>query len=325
MGKDGVLKGIIGLQAVCMIVLAVFVVVRLLPSDPVSVSAAGKLDAAAGLGSLGGDAAAVVGSDTISESELVKQLKKQYGDSVLRTMMIRSALDQESAKGAISANDQEVQDELDSQMQGYADKDSFYREMKEQLGMSRDDVYADAMYRLLLEKWMTRDITVDDSKVDAYMQEHAAELAPSAQIHLRWIVTATEQEASDVLEELGRGGDFAELARQRSTDEGTASGGGDLGLVDEQDPFVDPGVLRAAKRLDPGDIAGPIGVAGGYAVMELMERVAPRAASDRELRQRLRRLISLDEAGSLKDGENKLLQQYRAVDGPVPAPSPARG
>ena len=52
MGKDGVLKGIIGLQAVCMIVLAVFVVVRLLPKDPVSVPATGKLDAAVGLGSL---------------------------------------------------------------------------------------------------------------------------------------------------------------------------------------------------------------------------------------------------------------------------------
>ena len=191
--------------------------------------------------------------------------------------------------------------------------------------MSRDDVYADAMYRLLLEKWMTRDITVDDSKVDAYMREHAAELAPSAQIRSPMDRDGDGKEASDVLEELGRGGDFAELARQRSRDEGTASGGGDLGLVDEQDPFVDPGVLKAAKGLDPGDIAGPIGVGGGYAVMELLERIAPRTSSDRELRQRLRRLISLDEAGSLKDGENRLLQQYHAADGPVPAPSPARG
>ena len=57
----------------------------------------------------------------------MNQLKKQYGDSVLRTMMIRSALDQESAKGTVSASEQEVLDELDSQMQGYADKDSFYR------------------------------------------------------------------------------------------------------------------------------------------------------------------------------------------------------
>ncbi|MGU3473777.1 peptidylprolyl isomerase [Paenibacillus sp. D51F] len=320
MGKDKMLKGIIGLQAVCMIVLAVFVVLQQLPE---SAPASGDMPGAGAGGSDG--EAAVVGDQSIRNSDWVEHLKQQYGDSVLRMLMLRSALDQESAKGSLEVTAEEIQSELASQMEGYEDEDAFYREMKEQLGMSRDDVWSDAMYRLLLEKWMTRGIEVPDKEVDAYMKEHQAELSPSSRLHLRWIVLADSDKASAVLDELEQGADFEELAQRESLDEGTASSGGDLGLIDERDPFLDPGAAKAAAGLQPGDIAGPVEVAGGYAVIELLERITPPDPGKAAMRERVKRMIALDEAGSLKDGEEKLLKQYQATVLPDPTPEPTKG
>jgi hypothetical protein len=50
---------------------------------------------------------------------------------------------------------------------------------------------------------------------------------------LRHILVATEAEARDVVEELEAGADFAELAAERSTDEGSAANGGALGADDQ--------------------------------------------------------------------------------------------
>ncbi|QJC50234.1 hypothetical protein HGI30_00485 [Paenibacillus albicereus] len=320
MGRNKALKTIIGLQAVCMIVMAAFVLAERLQGEPILVPAQAQVDE-----SVQGEdgAAAVVGSERITESELGARLRDQYGESVLQTMMIRSALDQESARGGLAVTEAEIEAELQAQMEGYGDEEGFYREMASQFGLSRDEVYEEAMYRLLLEKWMTKGIAVSDAQVEAYLQEHEAELRPAPRAHLRWIVSASRDEAQSLLGQLEAGGDFAELARMYSLDEATAELGGDLGVVEEGDPFLDPGAAAAASSLAEGEIGGPAEVAGGYALVQVLERESPLALDEQVLRSKVRRLIALDEAGSTKEGEQRLLRQYGARIGGDASPQPA--
>ncbi|MDT2235530.1 hypothetical protein P7H25_17615 [Paenibacillus larvae] len=49
--------------------------------------------------------------------------------------------------------------------------------MKEQLGMSRQEVKDDVYYKLLLEKVATKDIQVSDSEIQDYIQAHPEEYA----------------------------------------------------------------------------------------------------------------------------------------------------
>lgn len=321
MGRDKALKTIIGLQAACMIVLAAFVLAGQLRGEPVLVPVGAQVGEN---GEDGGDGtAAVVGSEVIAESELAARLRDQYGESVLQTMMIRSALDQESAKAGLAVTEAEIEAELQAQMEGYGDEEGFYREMESQFGLDRDEVYEEAMYRLLMEKWMTQGIVVSDAQVDAYLQEHEAELRPAPRAHLRWIVSASRAEAEALLGRLEAGEDFAELARRHSLDEATAELGGDLGVVEEGDPFLDPGAAAAAAELAEGELGGPTEVEGGFALVQLLERESPPALDEQVLRSKVRRLIALDEAGSLKEGEQRLLRQYGARTGADASPQPA--
>ncbi|SDS77372.1 foldase protein PrsA [Paenibacillaceae bacterium GAS479] len=291
-----------------MIVLAVLIIMNQLPDEPAILPANAQSEKAETDDGL----AAAVGNERISEDELAERLRKLYGESVLQTMMIRSALDQESAKGDLQATEAEVESELLTQMAGYGDEESFYREMKAQFGLSRDEVYEEAMYRLLMEKWMTKGIAVSEGQIDTYLEEHAAELRPAPQMHLRWIVSSSQEESQQLLDQLEAGKDFAELARDNSTHTETAELGGDLGVVEEGDPFLDPGAAEAAATLSPGEVSEPVEVEGGFALVQVLTREQPRWLDEELLRAEVKRIIALDEAGSLKEGEQRLLQQYGA-------------
>lgn len=319
MGKDRLLKGIIGLQAVCMIVLAVVVVATVLPlggrgdGKPPKREGEGTPGLAGNGSDAGGLAAiATVGGKPITMKELQERLYRQYGDEVLRTMMVRTAIDLESAAANISVTDEEIEADLAEQMESYGGEEAFYDAMKSQLGLGRDDVREDAKYRLLLEKIATRGITVSDKEVDDYLAEHAEEYAPSTRLHLRWIVTESGKDAETVLDKLENGEDFGELARTYSIDAATSASGGDLGEIDEEDGFLDPSILRVAHDLEPGDYAGPIATAEGPAVIQLIGKSTVEQADHSTLRDRVRRTIALGMARPLTDVENELLAKYDA-------------
>ena len=84
----------------------------------------------------------------------------------------------------------------------------------------------------------------------------------------RHILLETEDEATEVLALLEDGGDFAELATERSTDPSAATNGGDLGCQPEG-TFV-PEFEEAAFAAQAGDIVGPVETQFGFHVIEVL-------------------------------------------------------
>lgn len=76
-------------------------------------------------------------------------------------------------------------------------------------------------------------------------------------------------DAENVLEEVEEGGDFAELAREHSSD-GSAEDGGDLGFVDEDTPFVEE-FKEVALSLDPGETSGLVETQFGFHIITAVE------------------------------------------------------
>jgi len=94
-------------------------------------------------------------------------------------------------------------------------------------------------------------------------------------IPVRIIVVPTREEAAQILEQLGKGADFAAIAREKSTDS-TAADGGYMGKVD-------PGSLRpelreALKDLTPGQASQVTTIPTGYAILRVVAETQPRAA-----------------------------------------------
>jgi parvulin-like peptidyl-prolyl isomerase len=98
-----------------------------------------------------------------------------------------------------------------------------------------------------------------DANVDHYTQE----------VHLRHIVLNAPEEAEQVLEQLGSGGDFRQLARRNSID-ASASRGGDLGFLAKgaMNPAFEPVVFRMA----PNEVRGPIASSFGFHIVQVVGR-----------------------------------------------------
>lgn len=134
--------------------------------------------------------------------------------------------------------------------------------------------------------------TVTDDEVKARYDKEVAALPKQEEVHARHILVKTEDEAKDVIKQLDAGKDFAELAKEKSTDPNKADGG-DLGyftkgrMVKE---FED-----AAFTLDKGTYSKtPVKTDFGYHVIKVEDkRDAPPPAYD-QVKDQVRQLVMRD-------------------------------
>ncbi|REE56402.1 foldase protein PrsA [Paenibacillus taihuensis] len=312
--KDRVLRSIVLLQAVCMIIMAILVVFRVLL--PPKAAPQTDIDGLQQQGNTPPSAeepiAATVGSERITEKQLNEQLRLQYGDQLLRTLMVRAATRLEADAYGLQVTEEEIDDELSIMMAGYESEQQYYDAMKEQLGLTREGVHDDAKYRLLLDKVAVRSVDVTDAEIDAYIADNKEQYSARTQLHLAWIVVPDRKTADEVLDKLSDGEDFALMARTYSIDSDTSENGGDLGYIDADDPFADQAMLEAAGGLSVGGVTGPITVDLGQAIIQLLEKKTEKEMSNSRQRDQARRDIALSKLNGLRSFEDQLLQKYDA-------------
>ncbi|OMF25293.1 hypothetical protein BK133_21860 [Paenibacillus sp. FSL H8-0548] len=330
MKKYEVLKAVVILQAVCMVVLTVVVVIKVFPGNdrfqdrrPQTNAGSGEdLDQGKTDQPLIVDPSkqtdherviAKIGQESITLADLEKELYKQHGAAVLRTIMVHKVVELEAEASELSISAEEQDRELAKLIEGYESEDHFYEVMQNQLGMTKEQVLEDLRYRLLLEKIVIRSISISDDEVSRYIADHPEEFEDRVQLHLQWILTDTVKEANSVLQLLTEGEDFALLAKTYSIDSFTADAGGDLGLIDEDDPFYNREMLNTASRLQIAEMAGPIQVDGGYAVIQLIERQITTSMTGRRLHEAVHKQMALERADSLTEIEDELLVKYDAI------------
>jgi parvulin-like peptidyl-prolyl isomerase len=100
---------------------------------------------------------------------------------------------------------------------------------------------------------------------------------------------------------------FAKLARQRSTDQGSAASGGSLGSFSEAQfrQQFDPTFVEAALALEPGEISEVIPTQFGFHVIELIRR-------DVATFDQVREQLSAQQAPQIF--QEWLLERYDALD-----------
>lgn len=179
--------------------------------------------------------------------------------------------------------------------------------------MNREQIREDALYKLLLERIATRNVQITDDQVNEYIRQHPEEFASRVELHLAQIVSASKELADKAYAELGKGTDFAVVARDRSIDDATANSGGDLGWVEVDDPFLAAPLMKAAKALKPGAYSQPIALEGGqYAILQLKERKEKRGADEKTIREQVRKQLALSAAPPLQELVKQLRSKYQA-------------
>ncbi|MEK5234154.1 peptidyl-prolyl cis-trans isomerase [Paenibacillus sp. FSL L8-0470] len=253
---------------------------------------------------------ASAGGQPVTDQAWVDELKKKYGNDVLLGMLNHIVVDKEAKALGVAVTDVEIEQELKRSMTGYGSEEQYYAQMQSELGLSRQEVREEAVYRLTLQAVATAGITITDAEIDNYLEENSERFTPRKEMQLSIIKVATYSEAERVMDRLEQGEDFAALAKELSIDEESRGRGGSIGTVEEEDPFWPEDLLKTAAQLDEGDIAGPLQTGDDYAIIRLEKMIDPKSQDQTEIREQVRRELALEQAAPLQQVESDLRAKY---------------
>lgn len=173
------------------------------------------------------------------------------------------------------------------------------------------DAEEDAIRRVYLEDKI--EAALGEEELQEAYTAYVAENPAAEEIKARHILLENEEDAAAVIEELEQGGDFEQLARDRSTGP-SAPQGGDLGWF-TQDQMVQP-FSEAAFELQPGAYTEtPVETQFGWHVILVEDRREKPAPSFEEVEEELREQV----ARGVIDEEVQRLRGEAEIELPQPA------
>ena len=128
-----------------------------------------------------------------------------------------------------------------------------------------------ARNKLLMEQFLQAEAkaAVTEAAMRKVYDEAVGQMSKEPEVRARHILVETEDEAKAVLADLKKGADFAELAKSKSKDPGSADGG-DLGYF-TKDQMV-PEFSEVAFKLDKGALSDPVKSQFGWHVIKVEDK-----------------------------------------------------
>jgi foldase protein PrsA len=196
------------------------------------------------------------------------QIRRQ----VLEAMINQRLTEQGAAREGVVISDEEVQARIQADIQAVGDEGKFDQWLADN-NLTRED------YRAILRSEL----------IYGAMFERVTAAVPTSteQVHVRYILLESEEEARNVLAQLQAGGEFAALAQEFSRDESTRESGGDQGWFPQGLDLMPSEVEAAAFALETGQISEVIASQFGFYILQLLERDPDRPLSP-EMHQSLK-------------------------------------
>jgi foldase protein PrsA len=153
-------------------------------------------------------------------------------------------------------------DDLESQLGGPAELDKLLKDS----GITRDELTALAGQLLLIQE-VQKHIGEEQASEEDLRAAYDTNVLQFTQLHARHILLETENEAANVASRATEK-NFADLAKQFSTDPSAKQNSGDLGT--QPAAGFDPTFSQAALALRPGEISEPVQTQFGWHVILLV-------------------------------------------------------
>lgn len=165
-------------------------------------------------------------------SEQGKSALKQIQGEILNSMIGSVLVRQDVKKQGLDLESTEVKTAEDNIRKQF-DDDAQYEEWLKQQSMTVDEV----KNYLALSNYVTKDVKVTDEEIKQYFDSHQEDYGGQPeQVKASHILLKTEEEANAIIAQLQKSTnlstDFAQLAKEKSTEPGAAESGGQLGYFD---------------------------------------------------------------------------------------------
>jgi foldase protein PrsA len=146
-----------------------------------------------------------------------------------------------------------------------------------QQGLTETDVQNILRQQIILERAVAPQIHVTDADIKAYFAQHHAQYDTPERVRARHILVADPKTADTIEAKLKNGGNFADLAKQYSTDPSSKEKGGELGFFGRG--TMVPAFQNAAFSMKPGQISAPVHSPFGYHIIQVEEVQAAKPAT----------------------------------------------
>ena len=193
----------------------------------------------------------------ITQEEFYNSMKEIAGDQLLQQVVVEQILNDK-----YEVTDEEIDAELATVKEQYGEG---YEAALAQSNVTEEMLKSNIRFTLLQEK-ATKDVEITDEEIQKYYDQASQEL------NARHILVEDEATANEIIEKLNAGEDFAELAKEFSTDPGSGAQGGDLGWFSVG--TMVPAFNDAAYALEIDKISEPVQSDFGYHIIQVKEKRA---------------------------------------------------
>ena len=241
-----------------------------------------------GSSSGGGGDIVTINDQHITKADFDRRLEASPTAKQVLTQLVQQALiDQYGKDNNVSIAQADV-DKKEEDIKSKYPPGQFESILKQQ-GLTEADVQTILRQQLVIEKAVAPMVHVTDADIKAYYDKNHATLDKPAQVRARHILVADEKTADMVEAKLKAGGNFADLAKQYSTDPSTKDKGGELGFFGVGQmvkPFSDEAFSMAVGAISP-----PVKSPFGWHIINLEEKkpatIATLAASRAQIKDTL--------------------------------------
>ena len=127
--------------------------------------------------------------------------------------------------------------------------------------------------------------SISDAVAKGIYDDKVKMLPQEEEIQARHILVATEDKAKELAENIGKGADFAQLAKENSTDPGSKDNGGMLGYFSKGQMV--PEFEKAAFELKAGELSKPVKSQFGWHIIKVDDRRQKKPPTFEEVKDRL--------------------------------------
>jgi len=193
----------------------------------------------------------------ITQQDLYNEMKASIGEQAFQLLVIEKVLED---KYDVSKEEIEAQLATDKEQMGES-----FESIIAQNGYNEETYKQYIKLNLLQEKALIEDVEVSEDDVKAEYDRIKTE------INARHILVEDEETAKKVKAELESGKDFAEVAKEYSTEPAAQETGGNLDWISRSDS-MDEAFLDAAFALETNEISEPVQSSFGYHIIEVTEK-----------------------------------------------------
>lgn len=250
---------------------------------------------------------AKVNGEIIGKDEFIKAVISQNGQNVLDWLIESKLIFQEAKREGISISEKEIEDRLSQIKESFGSQEKFLSVLS-LYGLTEESLKEQLIPRMLAEKIIMKDKTISDKDLAEYFAKNKSSFDEKEQVKIRHILLKTLEEAQQVEEELKKGADFGEIAKERSIDTTTKDQGGDMGWVGRGS--LDSALEKVVFSLNKGDRSSIVKTSFGYEIVEVLDKKPARSVSFEEVKDKVRRAYIED---MVQQNYSSWLQGLKAV------------